>query len=208
MSRRRLALAAAAITLAGAPAAARTARSLYIAASDTPAGVTRGPAELRLRVRYELAGDGSVANCTILRSSRRPAIDAATCAILRERARIRPSPYAASGELDVHWDPPSPDDANGPGAPIPLGFVETISPDDYPREAVRNRESGVLKYEVDVSENGVPLACTVTESSGSAALDRRTCDLVMTRAMFVPASDGAGGRRRGVYRSRFRWVIP
>jgi TonB family protein len=159
-----------------------------------------------VRVNYQLADDGSIARCAVTRTSGNPSIDAATCRILLERARIRPDRRSMRGALQFTWPGEAAPDDNPRGAPIQLGFIETISADrDYPAEAIRRRESGELAYDVDVSEDGAPLGCTIIRSSGSEALDRRTCELIMTRCLFIPAADGAGGRRRGVYHGRFRW---
>ena len=206
--RRRLlaafALLATAAARAPAPPAEFT-RTVIVSAVDYPADVVPA-AELHARLRFELAANGSVTGCSVVQSSGQPSIDAASCRIIVQRVRIRLDSGATHGTLLFVWlGPASLATRNMAGAPIPFSFVDTVTDNDYPLDAIRRRESGTVEYDVDVSAAGQPLGCTVTRSSGSASLDRRTCELVMTRGAFIPASDGAGGRRRATYHARFTW---
>jgi len=200
-----LLLAAAALT-AAVPATAQPVRTVLVSATDYPDEVRPSAALFNLAVRYELGADGSVARCTVTQSSGQPSIDAASCRILGERARFRPEPAAMRGALRLAWlGGQSLANGNARGAPIPFSLADVMSSDDYPMEAIRRGQRGIVGYEADVSENGVPLRCRVIESSGSIILDRFTCDMVIERGAFIAASDGAGGRRAGVYRGRMRW---
>ena len=205
--RLRFGLAAAISILVCAPAAAAPPRTIMISPNDYPADVRPGDRLLRVRVRYELGPDGRITSCRVERSSGQPSIDSESCRLLEQRARFRPDPGYQRGSLQLHWQSEAAlANANPRGAPIPVSLHDEISFADYPPEALRRNQSGMVEYSVDVSTSGVPLACTVTQSSGSEALDRRTCDIVMRRSAFIAASDGAGGRRGGVYRSRIRWI--
>ncbi|MEA3031578.1 MAG: hypothetical protein QOJ53_551 [Sphingomonadales bacterium] len=206
--RRLIAALAWAAALAAAPAAAQPSRTITISPNDYPDEVRPGEDGLRVRVRYELGTDGRFVACEVTRSSGQPAIDAASCRLLQERARFRPERGLTRGSLDLRWLGASAAARVNPrGAPIPVSLHDEISSADYPPAALRRNESGTVAYAVEVSASGVPLACTVPQSSGSEALDRRTCEIVMQRSAFIPASDGAGRRARGVYRSRIRWVM-
>lgn len=80
--------------------------------------------------------------------------------------------------------------------------------DDYPLEALRNGEQGVVAFVLTVGPDGAVQNCTVAEYSGSTELDNLTCTLLTKRARFVPATDGSGQRTIGSYSSRVRWVLP
>lgn len=205
----RLAAAAAPALLAliAAPAAAQL--TATVSAASYPADVAPGPAPLHVQLRYELAPDGSVARCEVTRSSRRPSIDSESCRIMRERARFRPERGAMRGTIQFDWlGAPSLAMGNPAGAPIALGRGLFVSMADYPREALARREGGTVRFALQISRTGVPARCEVTGSSGSEALDQRTCELAMARLVFIPASDGAGGRAAGIARSQVRWMLP
>lgn len=94
---------------------------------------------------------------------------------------------------------------NPRGAPIPINFRDLVAWNDYPASALRFNRDGDVLFEVDVSEYGAPTACRITHSSGAAALDARTCALMMRRGAFLAAPDGQGGRVAGRYVGRFLW---
>jgi hypothetical protein len=48
----------------------------------------------------------------------------------------------------------------------------------------------------------------VISSSKNADLDKATCDLMLKRARFIPATDAAGKHVAGTFRSSVRWQIP
>lgn len=195
------------IVLIAAPAGAQTSRTLWISPNDYPADVRPGERALTVRVRYELGDDGRVVACRVARSSGQPSIDAESCRLLQQRARFRPERGQRRGTLQLNWQGAAALPRAAPrGAPIPVSLHDEISVADYPPDALRANRSGTVVYSVDVSMHGVPLSCTVVESSGTEALDRRTCEIVMQRGAFIPASVGPDGRGGGVYRSRIRWV--
>jgi TonB family protein len=192
---------------AAAPAVAQAPRIIHIPAHEYPADVAPGEDPLRVQVRYELADDGRFSLCEVRRSSGHASLDAASCRLLQERARFRPEPGLRRGTLVLMWLAADPDSLNPVGAPIPVALQQEIFDADYPAEAMRRNESGRVTYDVDVSATGVPLRCTVSESSGSAVLDRRTCEIVMERTAYIPASNGAGGTARGIYRGSITWRL-
>lgn len=96
-----------------------------------------------------------------------------------------------------------------PRGPRPKeGPVGWIHAGDYPPLALRNGESGVVGFTLTVDAKGGVTNCVVVASSGSAALDRTTCDLLRVRAQFQPALDGAGKPVAGSYTNRTRWILP
>lgn len=86
-------------------------------------------------------------------------------------------------------------------APVPDGYVkpypvgnpgEWFSNDDYPDEARRRGEEGLVVITIGIDTEGRPRVCEVTQSSGHASLDKVTCDLVMQRGRYAPARTPAG----------------
>jgi protein TonB len=87
----------------------------------------------------------------------------------------------------------------------PSGWIQTS---DYPAMAVKNGRSGTTRFMVSVDAKGAITNCVVVSTSGSAALDRATCDLIRARATFNPALDNAGKPVSGSYTNQTRWVLP
>jgi protein TonB len=79
---------------------------------------------------------------------------------------------------------------------------------DYPPSAIRAREQGTVEYRIDIGEDGRVAACTITASSGSAALDSTTWRLVRWRARFRPAQDAAGKPKQTSMTGRVVWRLP
>lgn len=94
-------------------------------------------------------------------------------------------------------------------APTPLGSPgEWITSDDYPQSALRSSAEGVTGFRLDIDVAGQVTNCTITSSSGAAALDDAVCALVPGRARFTPASDRRGRAVASHIEQRVRWQIP
>jgi TonB family protein len=202
--RRTFALCLTVLFAAGPAAAQPPIREIGIPGIDYPAGVTPGPVDYRVRVRYELGPDGHIADCAVARGSGQPLLDAESCRILQARARIRPERGTRRGQLVVVWL--NADTLRRPfvrGGPLAFALYQNMTTNDYPMAAVSRQESGTTTYAVNVSATGRPTACRVIESSGSEALDRCTCELVMTRGAYIPAADGPG-----IAYGRITWRLP
>lgn len=83
-----------------------------------------------------------------------------------------------------------------------------VTNDDYPSSAQRAGESGVTSFKLDIGTDGRATNCSVTGSSGSAALDSTACKLLMRRARFTPAKDTQGNPVTDSYSNRVRWELP
>lgn len=80
-----------------------------------------------------------------------------------------------------------------PFASPPEGTIAgLISADDYPPESIRNNEEGTVTVRFLVDGTGSVVKCETEKSSGYAALDKRTCDIMQQRAKFTPARDKRG----------------
>jgi TonB family protein len=83
-----------------------------------------------------------------------------------------------------------------------------FGPDAYPPAAIRAEEQGRVVATVDIAANGAATACKATVSSGSTALDARTCEIAMTSIKYVAALDAHGRNVAGTYTLPVRWVMP
>jgi protein TonB len=83
-----------------------------------------------------------------------------------------------------------------------------VTTDDYPLSALREEGQGVVRFVLDVDASGVPVGCSVSQSSGRADLDDAACRLITERARFEPAKDRKGKPIAGTYSNSVRWQIP
>lgn len=82
---------------------------------------------------------------------------------------------------------------------VPLMDMSKLSAGvPYPPAALRNRETGTVRYELDIGPMGEVIGCTILQSSGSAILDQTSCETVR-RARFEPPknSDPESAKYRG-----------
>ena len=79
--------------------------------------------------------------------------------------------------------------------------------DLYPKKAWEAHAQGrvVIQYKID--ERGKPVMCRTVESSGNADLDQGTCDLVMSRHRFRPATDANGKAIASLMILPVRWTF-
>jgi protein TonB len=80
--------------------------------------------------------------------------------------------------------------------------------EDYPAAARRASQEGVAAFRVIVGPDGRVSDCFITGTSGSAALDEATCNVMYLRARYRPARDAAGNPTIDIDSSRVRWMLP
>ena len=83
-----------------------------------------------------------------------------------------------------------------------------VTRDDYPPAALRARQEGTVLFALDIDGRGCPAKCTITRSSGFAALDDATCPILMKRARFTATPGIAENAIVTTWRNRFQWEIP
>ena len=116
------------------------------------------------------------------------------------------------------WPPPDDLTYDGEAAERPLDRTPAAQPargdlaglfsgDDYPLEALRNEEQGTVAVLLQVEPSGRVGSCAVTVSSGSRALDRKTCEILQERARFSPARDDEGHAVVDHYTQRITWRL-
>lgn len=99
--------------------------------------------------------------------------------------------------------PPRPSQARGARAYL----VAYFTTDRYPVAAMRANEEGTVSFRVEIDSRGAVTACTITVSSGSAALDEGTC-AILREARYIPARDEAGRPTGGTDAGRVAWRLP
>ena len=89
----------------------------------------------------------------------------------------------------------------------PASLRGYISSSDYPAEAFAKGEQGSVEFRVLVGIDGAVKSCTVVKSSGSSALDARTCAIMQDRLRFLPGRDEDGQPVEDYYSSAVSWRI-
>lgn len=87
----------------------------------------------------------------------------------------------------------------------PGRWVTTI---DYPRVDFVSKNEGVTTFLLNIGADGSTTGCRIAGSSGFPSLDKRTCELLLSRAAFHPAKDKAGKPVPSFYINRIRWQVP
>jgi protein TonB len=83
-----------------------------------------------------------------------------------------------------------------------------VTNEDYRPRWIAEELSGTARFTLQIDARGKVTGCTITRSTGHAALDKATCDLVSKRARFDAARDGNGKPVAGSYSNSVRWSIP
>lgn len=96
-----------------------------------------------------------------------------------------------------------------PVGAVPRGKPGTwVTNADYRPRWIREGLTGKASFTLRIDANGKVAGCTITRSTGHAALDTATCDLVTDRARFDAARDGNGKPVAGTFSSTITWNIP
>lgn len=104
---------------------------------------------------------------------------------------------------------PQPAPTFDPVAAAPRGNPGNwIKTSDYRTSWIRRGYEGNARFSLKISASGKVTDCTVTGSTGYTALDRATCQLISSRAVFTPAKDASGANVAGTYSNVVNWRIP
>jgi periplasmic protein TonB len=91
------------------PARARANLASYVSDEDYPSSAIRNEEQGTTRFRLGVGADGRVTECTVTRSSGSSALDAATCRLMKSRARFSPArdsggrPVSDSVASGIRW---------------------------------------------------------------------------------------------------------
>ncbi|WP_066800678.1 energy transducer TonB [Sphingomonas soli] len=84
-----------------------------------------------------------------------------------------------------------------------------VTDDDYPAEALRKRQMGVVDFRLDIDASGSVTDCAIFKRTDAAELlSKKVCEMLSRRARFNPALDATGAPVRSFFVSRFTWRIP
>lgn len=121
-----------------------------------------------------------------------------------------PGTSVNTGPIDFGIGPsPSPASLYDPVGAKPKGNpAKWVSNDDYRPRWIAEELSGTARFTLQIDARGKVTGCTITRSTGHAALDSATCDLVSKRARFDAARDANGKPVAGTWSNSVRWSIP
>jgi hypothetical protein len=120
-------------------------------------------------------------------------------------AGVKASRASTPSLRDIAPPPPSLAAPLKPLSPI----TDWVKAGDYPAGAMADDRDYAISFELDVAATGRASACRITASSGSAVVDRTTCDAAKRRARFTLARNAAGEAVAGRYGARLAWsVVP
>lgn len=160
-------------------------------------------AEFALSRTMQIRRDGLGVEALSLKGTR-----AATLALFECRARLRSAPGFDPFADTVSSGARAGDGPTGGPARARTNLPALFSDEDYPASAVRAGEQGTVRYRLEIGADGRVTGCTVTASSGSAALDSTTCRLLRSRARFAPARDGDGSPVPDTAEGAITWRLP
>jgi TonB family protein len=130
------------------PARPRADPQSLIAAEDYPQSAVRSREQGRVGFALDVGVDGRVAACTVTRPSGSAALDAATCRLMRSRARFRPAvnnqgaPAPSRVEQEVAWTLPD-------GAPMTAPPTAAPRAGDWGNGMISNSVSSPAIVAVD-----------------------------------------------------------
>lgn len=104
--------------------------------------------------------------------------------------------------------PPPPPPVKQQAARAKGSLLGLFSDDDYPNAALQAQQQGSTSVSLTIGTDGRVSGCSVTSSSGSAALDSATCNVLRRRAKFSPAIDSNGQPTGDTYSQRVTWRLP
>ncbi len=182
--------------------------------SDYPDAAIRAGVQGRVAFALDVSAEGRVTACTIEKSSGSPLLDETTCRIMIYRPQFVPAhdrlgrPTTDRIRSAVRWVLPRAEEAAALTSRAKANLAALVSDADYPDEAIRAGAQGMVRFALDVGADGRVTGCTVELSSGSPVLDQTTCQVMSSRAQFVPARDAAGRVATDRVHSAIRWVLP
>lgn len=86
-------------------------------------------------------------------------------------------------------------------------LTRLFDPDDYPAISILKDQVGSVAFALLIDEQGKVADCTVTQTSGLAALDAQSCAVVKARGKFKPAVGLDGKPSKSAYFQRITWAL-
>ena len=92
--------------------------------------------------------------------------------------------------------------------PAPIGDPGGwITAKDYPPDAKRSNRQGRVVVALDIGPTGLVAGCRVETTSGTESLDTKTCEVLLERGRFNPATDKRGRPIAGRITLPIRWEL-
>ena len=88
---------------------------------------------------------------------------------------------------------------------VPMSSM--LSPRDFPPQALAKLWTGRTSFLLLIDEKGAIRDCTLTESSGIAVVDSRSCAIISHKARFSPAVDAKGIPTKSAYSQSITWRV-
>jgi len=146
-----------------------------------------------------LTDDGSLT----LRAPKEPELSVST----RHLSKLMPVIADCKKKVAQHWgvDLAELDRMSVPAKPA-VDPSRWVSPNDYPTEALRGRQSGASTLLWTIGTDGRVSDCKVIASSGVDSLDRAGCRAITANGRYTPALDKAGKPMISHSMRRVMWI--
>lgn len=113
-----------------------------------------------------------------------------------------------TADLRKVWNVYRDDEAGGLLKEPPSGdLVGLFDPEDYPGIAMLKEQTGTVALVLLIDESGKVADCTVTQTSGVAALDAQSCAIIKERGKFKPAIGLDGKPAKSSWLQRITWQL-
>jgi protein TonB len=188
----------------------------YLSDADYPPDAIRAEEQGTVSFRLFINAEGRVDRCEVTGSSGSASLDAATCRIMTARPRFEPArdeaghPTTDVVSSRIRWVLPEDEPYQMPAVrAAPIAALSTlVRPSDYPAEARKAGEHGLVIFVLAVAPDGKVLGCMVPPMTAAQALADATCRIMTERARFRPARDGAGKPAPDMIPGAVEWRIP
>ena len=87
----------------------------------------------------------------------------------------------------------------------PINARTWATPNDYPTNALRKSQGGIVSFRLTIADDGKPILCEIIEATGYKEIDLSSCALLLRRSRFEPARDAAGNATFAVYNNSLTW---
>ena len=110
-------------------------------------------------------------------------------------------------DMRAHWNIGTPGEQT---LRTPVKIVKPLASlfhsGDYPKQSLRQGDSGMASVILLIDEQGRPRGCMLDATSGLASLDSMTCAVIRERGKFKPAIGADGKPVRSYLGQRVRWA--